>query len=145
MKKLYTLVTAVLLCLPTFAQDAVTVPYRSDFAYQDGNATRFEAGWTQIDANDDNSIWSPTTDTGGASLGLSKFCAKYGYNSSNQANDFLISPSIEFEAGKEYKIMFLYHTKSSYKESFTVYASAGTTPTEILAGTKLKELLEARI
>lgn len=142
MKKLYTLVTAVLLCLPTFAQDAVTVPYRSDFAYQDGNATRFEAGWTQIDANDDNSIWSPTTDTGGASLGLSKFCAKYGYNSSNQANDFLISPSIEFEAGKEYKIMFWYHTKSNYKESFTVYASAGTTPTEILAGTKLKELLE---
>ncbi len=142
MKKLYTFVTAVLLCLPTFAQDAVTVPYRSDFAYQDGNATRFEAGWTQIDANNDNSIWSPTTDTGGAPLGLSKFCAKYGYNSSNAANDFLISPAIEFEAGKEYKIVFWYHTKSSYKESFTVYASAGTTPEDILAGSKLKELLE---
>lgn len=143
MKKFYTLVTAVLLCLPTFAQDAFTVPYSSTIAGPVDGIARYIEGWKSIDANGDNKTWGPQTDTKATEAGLSKYCAKYTYSDGYQADDYLVSPAIQFEAGTEYKVIYWYRAQSAnYKESFEVYASTGDTPEAILAGKKLAEYPE---
>lgn len=131
MKKIFTLAIAVLLCLPTFAQSAVTVPFVSDISGPVGNGTSFVDGWKQIDANNDNSIWNPFKDG-------NIYCARYNYKSTNPGDDYLVSPAISFEAGKEYKIIYSYRShNASYQEAFEVFLSAGETPAEILAGNKI--------
>ncbi|MCM1066674.1 MAG: T9SS type A sorting domain-containing protein [Muribaculaceae bacterium] len=113
------------------------VPYTSTIAVRNVT-TEFDEGWSQINGNGDAKKWEPSTgSTGGTSTNL---FAQYTYNS-NAPDDYLVSPAIHLEAGKEYKVLYGFMTKSN-KENVTVYASEGDTKEEILAGDKVHEYLD---
>lgn len=113
----------------------VQVPYSSSIAV---SSSSFDEGWTNIDANGDggDKQWKPYSDTSKKLPGVdgSVLCARYNYSSSNDADDYLVSPAIHFDAGKEYKILYWWRTDGSDKEDVTIYASTGNTPDEIKAG-----------
>jgi hypothetical protein len=73
-------------------------------------------GWTIVDANNDGSTWAYAEDYG----------ASYRYNSTNAANDWLISSCIAVPAGA-YKLSFRYEASSSYPENLKVFY--GNAPT----------------
>lgn len=113
----------------------ITLPYMPVLATADG----LNSDWTIINNNNDNREWKATEDRSEATkVGLDPYVAIYPYSSSLQADDYLVSPAMHFEKGKEYKLMFWVRTKSD-KENFAVYLSEGTTPDEIKAGKLLKE------
>ena len=120
----------------------VQVPYSSPIA---ASASAFDEGWTYIDANGDGgeNTWKPWSDTSKKFPGVdgSVLCARYRYSYSKSADDYLVSPAIHFEAGKEYKILYWWRTEGSDKEDVTVYASTGTTADEIKAGTVLYDFV----
>lgn len=83
------------------AGPAVQPPYDNDFADESSLDLM-----TIIDANDDYSTWGYHTE---------RQCAAYVYNWDNQADDWLITPAIKMEAGKEYTVTF---TTSSMDTDF---------------------------
>ncbi len=83
------------------AGPAVQPPYDNDFADESSLDLM-----TIIDANDDYSTWGYHTE---------RQCAAYVYNLDNQADDWLITPAIKMEAGKEYTVTF---TTSSMDTDF---------------------------
>ncbi len=80
------------------------IPYLADFT-QDAVGDQF----TQIDANDDGRRWE--WDGG--------IHATYEYNSDQNADDYLISPALHFEAGKTYNIV-VDAGSAGYTERFEV-------------------------
>lgn len=116
--------------------NGLPVPFNAPIA----DATGFINGWTTIDANGDGDThqWLPEKHTSADDLAICEYGAKYTWYSTLGADDYLISPAIHFEAGKEYKVMFWYHTTGSDRENFKVFAStdAGTAEA-IQAGTEL--------
>lgn len=86
MRKLYAMAAAWLLAVS--AANAGVV-FSEDFATKEA----FEA-WTLLDVNDDGSTWTFSPDNG------SGYNVYYNYNSSNQANDWLFSPSFNLPAGQ---------------------------------------------
>ncbi len=87
---------------------------------------------TVIDANNDGSTWS--LNSGGY--------AEYHYNSSNAANDWLITPGITLEAGKTYQFdIDAWARSTTYPEQLEVKmgtdnTAAGMT-TSVIASTKI--------
>ncbi len=73
-------------------------------------------GWMFIDNNKDDNSWITFSEKGINN----SYCAGYNYSSTNAADDWLISPCVDFKAGKNYEISFY-------------YASAGSAITEKLA------------
>ncbi len=73
-------------------------------------------GWTIVDANNDGSTWAYASSYG----------ASYRYNSTNAANDWLISSCIAIPAGS-YKLSFHHVASSSFPESLKVFY--GNAPT----------------
>ena len=127
MKRISLLISAGLLSLATLAQ-AKTVPYATDMT----------DGWTIVDVNNDSKTWEVTTSSS-ASTGYDKG-VKYGYHSTNAANDWIISPSVTLTAGTEYKVKFWHKEGSaSFKENFSLYASTGSTPESLAAGTLIAD------
>lgn len=51
-------------------------------------------------------------DSGQWSYNTSKKCARYTYNSSNQADDWLITPDLALQVGRDYKLVFKTETSS---------------------------------
>ncbi len=128
MKRISLLISAGLLSLATLAQ-AKTVPYASDMT---------DSEWTIVDVNNDGKTWAVATGsfTGtGYDQGV-----KYPYHSTNAANDWIISPAVTLTAGTEYKVKF-WHKEggSSFKENFSLYASTGSTPESLAAGTLIAD------
>lgn len=76
---------------------AQEIPYSYDFSDQ----TDFDHNWVVINANEDNKTWTLDTD---------KKRAKYTYNGSMAADDWMITPPLHLEAGTEYKISYLLMT-----------------------------------
>ncbi len=84
----------------------IVPPYTADFV-NDGLA-----GWTVIDANEDGKIWSVEGDTGEVRM---------SYNSSKAMDDWLITPPMKLEAGKNYEVSFQARGNSnSFAERFEV-------------------------
>lgn len=107
--------------------DTKQLPYESKLGTADG----VDEDWTVINVNNDNKTW--TGDSKGA---------KYPYNSSLAADDWLVSPAFYLQAGKEYKILYKYQTHN-YVEKFNVYiAKDATTPEAFTATTPLFEVSE---
>lgn len=106
---------ALLLALvATTAVNAGEVIYTADFNTEEGFAE-----WTVIDVNDDNATWvfSAYNDEGSR--------VYYSYHSTNNADDWLISPVITPTA--DGPLMVRYKLKgSSYTEGAEVYLSNGT-------------------
>ena len=98
----------------------VPVPYESTIADASGV---FAEGWTTINANNDNQTWTACTETS-KDHSLSGLYAQCRYHSTNASDDFLSSPAIHMEAGKEYKVLYGYRTyNTSNKEHMTVSVS----------------------
>ena len=93
--------------------DPVEAPYSNELTTAD-----LFADFGVIDSNEDGSTWTFETGSG----------TRYKWNSSNDANDWLISPAIKLEAGKQYR--------------FAIDAYAGSTSwserLEVLMGTEAK-------
>lgn len=108
----------------------VSVPYSSGIAK---NGSYLLEEWTVVDKNADSKTWGAASLTG-TSNGLS---ARYGYSARGvDGDDYLISPAIHMEAGKEYRILWKFKTNSD-TEKIDVYASTSSDPEKILAGKKL--------
>ena len=81
------------------------------------------ARWTSIDANGDGDTHQFTFDS-------TLPGATYKENKSSAADDWLISPAIEFEGGKSYEITFYLRKNSNFssdKEKFKIFAGAEPT------------------
>ena len=92
-----------------------TLPYASSLT---SDGTTFVDGWTVINVKEGSKTWQPCTDSDIPS----KLGAQYTYDTVNEADDYLISPSIHLEKGKEYVIGYGY--KASYNnEKMEIVAS----------------------
>ena len=66
---------------------------------------------------------------------LSGLYAQCRYHSTNASDDFLSSPAIHMEAGKEYKVLYGYRTyNTSNKEHMTVYVSPSVADAASITG-----------
>lgn len=84
---------------------AMDVPMTQDFS----NLNYFENQWMAYDGNADNYSWTYSTEWGYYQFGDATPCAEYIINPGidnpgNDADEWLITPPIKFEAGKPYKI-----------------------------------------
>lgn len=145
MKKLYTALASVAaiavtaVAVPEANSDpaavpaeAKTVPYESALG-----GSSLDADWTVVNSNNDNKTWEAYS---------YDQSAKYGYSSSNAADDWFISPAIALEGGKEYIITYV--TKmgsSSYKENLKFFCTPSADPELIKQTTPLKEYTDSYI
>lgn len=128
MKKIYTMLTALVIPLLGIASESI--PYATDMT-----------GWQIINENESSKTWAVndySSDFSGT--GWTKGL-KYTYDNSNAADDWAISPAITLEAGKEYKVKFWYQTKTN-KEDMTLYMAASGTPEALKAGTVVKDFVD---
>lgn len=88
-------------------------PYLNTFQTQDE-----QEAFTIIDANGDNDTWDFAYNSD------ENWFARYTYNESFAADDWLISPAFHFEAGKQYRLTFDAWSKGS-DERIEVLASIG--------------------
>ena len=121
-------VLLLLLCtafsLPSIAENQI---YSNTFLTESDFNTM-----TVIDANNDNSTWTYN----------SSGYAQYTYNSSNAANDWLITPGITLEAGKTYQFdIEAWARSTTYKERLEVYLGTNNTAagmtTNVIASTDI--------
>lgn len=103
--------------------DAFDVPFADDFSTDDNYGL-----YTVVNANGDDRTW-----------GESNHCFAYFYSWTNAADDWLLTPPVKLEAGKEYK--FSFDIKGNYDtEKYAVAYGQGidpTTYTELLPVTEL--------
>ena len=102
MKKFFTYLVA--LAVATVA-NAGEVFYTADFNTEEGFSS-----WTVVDANNDGKTWGYSASN---DEGLRVF---YSYDSSNQADDWLISPAFVPEASGRYLVRYGFKG-SYYKEA----------------------------
>lgn len=130
MKQIYLSLIACLLAFVASAQGK-PVPYTS-ILYGD-------ADWTNLDNNYDGSTWADNTDMQANLLqnSVGKKGKVYTYNSSNAANDWLFSPQISLEGGRQYKISF-FMNRGTYNEKIALYASRDKKCNSILSSAPLE-------
>ena len=85
---------------------AMELPYDQSFE----DAAQVLNRWTPIDGNNDGFTWLFNTTLGQTAFGDAESCVEYvvspglGNSMEGSADDWLISPPMKFEAGKEYEI-----------------------------------------
>lgn len=94
----------------------IDVPYGDEFYTAESLYNYF----TILDSNKDNYTWM---------YDAASLRAVYSYNMAEAADDWLISPPINYQAGKEYKLTFsAFSSSSTYKESLKVTFGNDKTP-----------------
>ncbi|MCM1168645.1 MAG: choice-of-anchor J domain-containing protein [Bacteroides sp.] len=93
-----------------------TIPYLETFESDHWITDKALLCWTIIDANNDGTVWEKNTSNGVDGGG----CARYGYNSSNNADDYLVSPQINLD--RNAALSFQIKTGSG-KEKYSVLLS----------------------
>ena len=79
--------------------------------------------YTIIDGNNDGYHWAYYTE---------QRCALYFYNEEEAADDWMISPPVNFEKGKTYELKFYtYSSMADYPEALEVRFGTGRTPEEL--------------
>ncbi len=142
MKKLYAMLLSFAVPMLISAADVKTVPYASNLAL---TSSELDSDWIVEDANGDSNTWMPGREKG-------YNCAIYSW-AADKANDWLISPGVALESGKEYNMTFkmftggyteavkAYMASSSAIEAFTATAPLasfeGTQTTPITLGGKI--------
>ncbi len=101
MKKLTLLFSALILTLGCFSQE--TIPYTDDFNSY-ASEDEFQEEWTYINNNADAWIFDYTAYFGEGSSNAPVFTGNYYEN----GDDWLVSPSLYFEAGTNYTLKFSY-------------------------------------
>ena len=91
-------------------------PYLNTFQTTDD-----QEAFTIIDANNDNDTWDFAYNSD------DNWFARYTYNESFDADDWLISPAFHFEAGKQYRLTFDTWNKG-YDERIEVMVGSDATP-----------------
>ena len=91
-------------------------PYLNAFQTQDE-----QEAFTIIDANGDHDTWDFAYDSD------DNWFARYTYNESFDADDWLVSPAFHFEAGKQYRLTFDTWNKG-YDERIEVLTGTDATP-----------------
>lgn len=84
---------------------AMDLPMTQDFS----NLTYFENQWMAYDGNADNYSWTYSTEWGYYQFGDATPCAEYIINPGidnpgNDADEWLVTPPMNFEAGKSYRL-----------------------------------------
>jgi hypothetical protein len=96
---------------------AYTPPYTMGFEDDEQYSV-----WTIIDANYDNRTWTREPNIGV----LGGYAMRYRYSSGNPADDWLISPKLNLEAGKNYTIALkACQNQVNYIETFKVFLGTG--------------------
>lgn len=113
MKKILTSIALASLSLGGWAANTIFSADLSTATQEDFDA------WTVIDVNGDEKTWTFADDA-------TPSHAFYSYHSSNQADDWFISPAIEIPSDGMYVVSYNYRG-SSYGEAFEVWT--GTAPT----------------
>lgn len=133
MKRFIISTAACLALLPMFG--AYDTPYYSDMA----TSSAIDPDWTVVDANADNTTWildnsnNNLTTVTGAAAGV-----QYKYSNNNPGDDWIISPAINLEAGKTYKVKVWTKT-SKGNENYTLYMSTSSDPEVMKTGTVVKD------
>ncbi len=91
-------------------------PYLNTF-----QTTDEQEAFTIIDANNDNDTWDFAYNSD------ENWFARYTYNETFDADDWLVSPAFHFEAGKQYRLTFDTWNKG-YDERIEVMAGSDATP-----------------
>lgn len=139
MKKfVFTLLVAVLLPVLAMAQ-AKTVPYFSNLGII--SSKTFDTGWTTVDLNGAESaskgLWyvNSSVPSQFSSLGVDG-AVTYGYASNLPGDDWLISPAIHLETGKEYKVGLVVATSSANTaENYEVRMATSADASALAEGT----------
>ncbi|MBI5217972.1 MAG: choice-of-anchor J domain-containing protein [Bacteroidia bacterium] len=93
------------------------------------------AGWKVENTNADANTWGIITTLGNTA----PYCAAYQYNTTNAANDWIITKCIDFETGKNYKLEFVYKAyDAAYPEGLDVFI--GTSPVSTSLTTLIVDL-----
>ena len=138
MNKVSTLFAAV--CCAFSLTAGVSVPYSSNIA--DPSTQGIASDWTVIDIDNDgnsgNGQWAYKSTSSGTGLsGLTvPGVAAYTYHRSNAGNDWLVSPAIHLEAGKEYKLRYRLYAYNEH-EKLKVVLADGNTVSELNSATVL--------
>lgn len=94
----------------TPAEEPVITDLTATLPYTNGFDTDTEIDEAAIyDANGDGKTWTITNDTNTGSN-----AARYAYNSSSAANDYIVFPGLALEAGKSYKVAVDARANGSY-------------------------------
>ncbi|MDE5789987.1 MAG: choice-of-anchor J domain-containing protein [Muribaculaceae bacterium] len=102
------------------------IPYYSDLGGDEE--------WTLVDANNDGKTWVSKQGSDFSPAGTNNgIMYEYG---SNVADDWYISPAVNLEGGKEYKLRFWGKTKSN-KENVSIYMASLNTPDDLKSGEEL--------
>lgn len=119
----------------TCVEGVVNVPYTSPIAK---SASTYDEAWTLISNNNGTQVrqWGPASQSGMAS----PYVMYLSYNGSPK-DDYLISPAVHMEAGKEYVVRYQVMTKSN-PERLNTYVSESKVPEEILNGTRIIEKVD---
>jgi hypothetical protein len=94
--------------------------------------------WTVINANGDADNWGDPCTWKFSATNTDGQRTYYGYSSTNQADDWLISPALTFPSDGVYLFSYQYEAGTSYAEAMKVYV--GTEPTvESLSANLVKD------
>ena len=121
MKKLYLILTGLLLPMIAWATDAKTTPYTSAL-YQDTE-------WTAVDYNKDGYVWSD----------IEKYEAiRSRWTTTQDIDDWFVSPAIHLQAGRRYLVSVNLMTSSTiYTQNFKMMLASSSEVTDLKNGTTL--------
>ena len=110
-------------------------PYNENF---DGvTAPALPCGVTVLDANNDATTWVNSTTSPNSGVNS----MRYGYNSTNAANDWFFTNAINMTVGRSYQLQFKYKSGTSYVEALEVKvgnaATAAAQTTLIFSNTNI--------
>ena len=129
------LLQTMLMALPALAIAAEQTPYYSDMGSKAAGA--LDPAWKVVNLTEGSHTWSwDNTDNNQTALTGAATGAIYKYDNNNDADDWLISPSITLKTGVEYKVSYWMKT-SNDTEDMDVYLATSDDPTVLSAGTKL--------
>lgn len=119
MKKHLYFLTAALLCTGLAKADGLSLDFRPDGASTEADF----AAWAVTDANDDGKTWVYSADATPSRV-------YYSYHSTNQADDWMISPAITLDNDGKCLIAYTF-VGSSYGEAYEIWTGNGTTPADM--------------
>ena len=130
MNRIFTLLVGLALPALTWAQ-AKDTPYASTFDPGDG--------WATYNLNGDDVEWTKVADAYFYTGSGFESGVRLGFSYTQAGNDWIVSPAIRLEAGKEYKLKF-WHSAGSNNEKLTVYMGASGAPSDLILSTQLFDL-----
>ncbi len=106
-------------CDPNNSPSSVSLPYSEDF----NSASACD--WMSVDQNNDSITWVVS------SIDNSNKAMRISYNSTQNMNDWLISPSFSLSSGDVISVGFNYASSTSYVEDFSLSIASSSNITDL--------------